>query len=56
MHKEFLYCYNIHLHNTSSRNLTQIILTMFVYNSNITDNITSQCRLCAKRLHGQQPH
>ena len=39
----------------SSKILTQIILTV-VYSSNITDNITVQCSLCAKELYGQQPH
>ena len=52
-HEEILYYYNNHLCNTfSNKKLTQIILT-FAYNSNITDNITVQCNLCAKRLHGQ---
>ena len=53
MHEEFLYCYNNHLHNMSSRNLTQ---TIFAYNSIITDNVTAQFSLCAKRLQGQQPY
>ena len=56
MHEESHYCYNNHLHNMSSRNLTQIILAIFAYNSNITDNVTAECSLCAKRLHGQESH
>ena len=51
---KILYYYDSHLHSTFSKILTEIRFD-FCICSNITDNVTAQCSLCAKRLHGQ-PH
>ena len=53
--KKILYYYNSHLCKMLSKKSNTNLLT-FAYKSNITDNITVQCSLCAKRLHSQQPH
>ena len=53
MHEKFLIL-TIVICTTHFLKLTQIF-SLFEYSSNITDNITVQCSLCAKGLHGQQP-
>ena len=53
MLENFLY-YNNNLHTTFTNFLNKNSI-YFAYNSNNTGNVTVQCSLCAKQLHGQQP-